>query len=308
MLDPIMRNILQYLAKRPGPKIWEQPVATARSNFAEYLTFFGPQNIALASIEDTNIAGPAGALRLRIYRPNIVEGPLPVLIYFHGGGFVMGSVETHDGLCRFFSSETCLPVISIDYRLAPENKWPAALEDCMAAVEWIVKNDTSLKIDRNKILLIGDSSGGQLVASIARWAKLSGGPRVIGQIFMFPGIDFTTTSGSMTKYGEGYFLEKKTIEWFHGLTLNGGEAPLPLAEQDPRGLPSAYFMLSSCDPMYDEGLRHAERLRNAGVTVQIATYHDLVHCFIYLYAALPQAKIALTAACTFIKEITDSPS
>ncbi len=305
MLDPIVQNIIEYLAKKNGPKIWEQSVEMARKNFAEYLTFFGPKAISLANVSDRYIPGPAGDLRIRLYRPSLVEEPLPLLVFFHGGGFIMGSIETHDGLCRLLSNETRLPLISVDYRLAPENKWPAAKEDCIAAFKWIKTNHLSLGIDPDRVVLIGDSSGGHLVALVSQWAKASGISSVVGQVLMFPGIDFTTTSASMSKYAEGYFLEKKAIEWYHELTL-GEFSDVPLTEQECSGLPSAYFMLSECDPLYDQGLGHAERLQDAGVSVRIATYPDLVHCFIYLYEILPQAKQALLAACSFIKDVAES--
>jgi acetyl esterase len=243
--------------------------------------------------------------------PIAAVGPQPTMIYFHGGGFVAGSLETHDGLCRQLVAEGGFKLIAVDYRLAPEHPYPAAVEDAWAAVQWIEENAAELGVDGGRLAVGGDSAGAMLAAIVTQKAKEKGGLKLVYQLLMFPFTQIGGETSSLNEFAMGYFLERRAVEHFYGLYLPAGidrNAPSvsPLRAKDFSGLPPAYVMLAGYDPLHDEGLAYAEKLKAAGVPVTIADYAEMVHVFIYLQSVLPQAHDAVARAAKAAKAAFDA--
>jgi acetyl esterase len=306
-LDPLVKAFLDQLAAAPGPKMWEMSPADARAAFAVMMQLVGPKDVPIGKIENLTAPREGGDISLRVYTPIAAGGDLlPALIYFHGGGFVIGDLETHDGLCRMFANEGCFRVIAVDYRLSPEHKFPAAVEDAMAAVSWIEANAATFGVDPNRIAVGGDSAGGALAAVVSQMAKEKAAPKIAFQLLLFPTTHIGAETPSRSEFSEGYFLEGKTIEWFFENYLptdidTSDPRISPLCAPDLSGLPPAYVMLGGFDPLHDEGLQYAEKLKAAGVKVEVADYPELVHCFVYLQAIIPQAAEAMKHAAAAVR-------
>jgi acetyl esterase len=271
------------------------------------MSLVGPKDVPAGKVENLVIPGPGGDIRARSYAPVAAAGALPTLIYFHGGGFVAGSLESHDGLCRLFAAEGSFRVIAVDYRLAPENIFPAAVDDAFAATLWIEQHAAEIGVDAGRIAVGGDSAGGTLAAIVTQMAREKGGLKIAYQLLMFPNTQIGGETSSLNEFAVGYFLERRAIEYFNSLYAPAGvdrNSPRvsPLRAKDFSGLPPAYVMLGGYDPLHDEGLAYAEKLRGAGVKVTIADYADMVHCFIYLQTILPQAHDAVTEAARAVRE------
>jgi len=305
-LDPLVKGFLDQMAMVPGPKMFELPAPQGREMFVGMMQMIGPKDVPIGKVENIKIPGPGGEIAARVYTP-VAAGAdaLPVLIYFHGGGFVIGDLDTHDGLCRQFANEGDFRVIAVDYRLAPEHKFPAALDDAIAAVQWIEAHASELGVDANKIAVGGDSAGGALAAEVTQLAKAKG-PKVAFQLLMFPVTQIGKETSSLREFAVGYFLDRATLDWFFGHYIPDGTDKTdtrvsPLNAADFKGLPPAYVMLGGYDPLHDEGLAYAKKLQEAGVKVEIADYAGMVHCFIYMQAVLPQAVGAVTAAAKAVR-------
>jgi acetyl esterase len=311
-LDPLVKAFLDQASALPRPKAWEMPLSMTRQGFAHMMNLMGPKDVPVGKVRNIVIPGPAGDIRARVYAPVAAGGEaLPALIYFHGGGFVMGDLDTHDGLCRLIAHEGGFIVVAVDYRRAPENKWPAPLEDAAAATRWIFDNASSLGIDAGRIAVGGDSAGGHLAACVTQAVKEQGGPKIAFQLLMFPGTEFTTDTGSMNRFAVGYFMEKQVIEWCYGQILppdadRTSPSVSPLNARDFSGLPPAYILLGGYDPLHDEGLSYADKLKAAGVQVTVADYSEMVHCFIYLQTVLPQAHDAMANAAQAVAKALDA--
>jgi acetyl esterase len=310
-LDPLVKAFLDRAAAIPRPKAWDVPPAIARQSFAGMMQLTAPKDVAVGKAENFTIPGPGGDIRARAYVPIAAAGPLPTLIYFHGGGFVAGSLESHDGLCRLFAAEGGFKVIAVDYRLAPEHTYPAAMDDAWAATQWIEQNAAQLGVDAGRIAVGGDSAGGMLAAIVTQLAREKGGLKIAYQLLMFPNTQMGGETSSMNEFAVGYFLERRAIEYFNSLYLTpeadkNSPRVSPLRAKDFAGLPPAYVMLGGYDPLHDEGLAYAEKLRAAGVKVTITDYADMVHCFIYLQTVLPQAHDAVAKAAKAVKAALDA--
>jgi acetyl esterase len=306
-IDPILQGFLDQLAAQPMPKVHELPAPLAREAFNALMQLVGPKDVPIGKIENRTIPGPGGEIPIRIYTP-IAAGsePLPVLVYFHGGGFVIGNLDTHDGCCRILSDEAHCRVIAVDYRLAPENQFPAAVDDAFAALNWVEENASALGVDANRIAVGGDSAGGNLSAVVSQLAKQKGKPKICFQLLLFAATDVAEELPSRHDFGVGYFLEKQTLDWFFEQYVPPGAKRTdpklsPLRATDLSGLPPAYVVVAGYDPLHDEGLAYAEKLRAAGVKVTVAGYPDMVHCFTYMQTVLPQAREALVAASQVLK-------
>jgi acetyl esterase len=307
-LDPLVKAFLDQAAMIPRPKMWQLPPGAARASFAGMMGLVGPQNVAVGKVENFTIPvsaagpGPQRNIAARAYAPIAISSePHAALIFFHGGGFVVGGLETHDGLCRLLCAEGNLRIIAVDYRLAPEHTYPAALDDALAATTWIAANAAQLGIDPARIAVGGDSAGGMLAAIVTQLARDKGGPSLAFQLLMFPNTQMGGETASLNEFAVGYFLERHTIEWFNSQyapaeTDRASPLVSPLRATNFVGLPPAYVMLGGYDPLHDEGMAYAQKLRAAGVTVTIADHTDMVHCFIYLQTVLPQAHVALADA------------
>ena len=305
-LDPVLKNFLAQLYAQPGPKMWEFTPAEARQAFVVLMQFVAPKNITVDKVENGRATGPNGDIPVRVYTPaGAGNGILPVLIFFHGGGFVIGNLDTHDGLCRVLANESGARVIAVDYRLAPEHKFPAAVDDAYAALCWVATNAERLGVDPNRIAIGGDSAGAVLATVSASSTKEKGGPKLALQLLMFPSADFSANTASRRNWADGYFLDRLTIKWFSDNYL-----PKDADLRDPRlsplyanlcGVAPACLLTAECDPLHDEALEYAAKLKDSGVPVSVMDYPHLVHDFIYFDAVLPQAREALRAAAQAVR-------
>jgi acetyl esterase len=232
--------------------------------------------------------------------------PLPALLYFHGGGFVIGDLDTHDGLCRLLANASGCRVISVEYRLAPEHKFPAAVEDASAAACWVAEHARELGIDPGRIAIGGDSAGANLAAVACQLARQAGGPRLALQLLLYPGTVAAETA-SRRAFAEGYLLEKKSIEWFYEQYVEPGTDPndprlSPLLALDLSGLPPAHIHTAEFDPLVDEGKAYAEKLAAAGVKVEYVCHPGMIHHFFCLAGAIPYARTAIANVGTAIKQ------
>jgi len=251
---------------------------------------------AVHEVRDVKIPGPGGEIPVRIYTPDIAK-PAPALIYFHGGGWVLGDLESHDHVCRSLANRVPCVVLSVDYRLAPEAKFPAAVEDSMAATEWIAAHASELGIDAGRIAIGGDSAGGNLATVVARLARDRKGPRLIYQLLIYPGTDMRMDWPSVEENADGPLLTKPAMIWFLAHYLRGEEDKLdplasPLLAADLGELPPAFVLTAECDPIRDEGEAYAERLRAAGVAVEVKRYPGMPHGFFSFGGALTVGKVA----------------
>ena len=251
-----------------------------------------------AQVRDILIPGPATSLRARVYRPRD-EANLPILVFFHGGGYTIGSLHSHDAVCRHLSVEGDCIVVAVDYRLAPEHPFPAAPDDAYAATCWVAKHGAQLGGDPQRIAVGGDSAGGNLSAVTCLQAKTCGGPKLVFQLLIYPGTDMTRSFPSHKAYGEGYLLTTALIDWFHDnyLGSQGREVDWmasPLHAADLQGLPPAHVITAGFDPLQDEGIAFGEKLEAAGVRVSFSHYPGMLHGFITQPGFITDARVALT--------------
>ncbi len=307
-LDAIVKGLLDEMAASPMPKLWEVSPAQGREMYRMIANTMESQGISIGKTENVSIPGPATPIQIRIYTPVASGGTaLPVLVYFHGGGFVIGDLETHDPLCRALANETGAKVIAVDYRLAPEHKFPAAADDSYAAVKWVETNAASLGVDPNRIAVGGDSAGGNLAAVVCQTAKQKGGPHIVFQLLIYPVTQLHANTESMKSFAEGYFLEKKTMDWFFDQYTTPGTDPndprvSPLAAADLSGLPRAYVVTAGFDPLRDEGKAYADKLNRAGVAAVYVDYPSMIHGFFGMSGVLPQARQAITDASAALRK------
>ena len=310
-LDPLVKAFLDRAAEIPRPRPWDLPPMLARESFNGMLQLTGPKDVPVGKVENFTIPGPGGEIRARSYAPVAASGPMPGLIFFHGGGFVVGGLSSHDGLCRQLVAEGGFTVVAVDYRLAPEHVYPAALDDALAATLWIEKEAAALGLDAGKLAVGGDSAGALLAAAVTQAVRARGGIKLAFQLLMFPVTQIGAKTASSDKFASGYFIERQMMEHFFSLYLpadadRAAPGVSPLNAADFSGLPPAYMMLAGYDPLRDDGMAYADKLRAAGVPVEIADYPDLVHCFIYLQTVLPEASTAMGAAAKAVRAALDA--
>jgi acetyl esterase len=299
-LHPVARQMIDQMESSGLPKLHEMPPPQARQMMHQLATMsrVAPE---IGSVVNRTIPGPAGDLPIRIYTPMGGSAPRPVVVFYHGGGWVIGDLETHDAPCRQLANAVPAIVVSVDYRLAPEHKFPAAPEDCYAALEWVAANATSLGGDPKRLAVCGDSAGGNLSAVVALMARDRRGPKLAAQILVYPATDLTRDSPSHVENGKGYFLETESMAWFIGhYTRSAADLtdPLgsPLRAKDLTGLPPAVVITAEFDPLRDEGESYARRLCEAGVPVEMKRYDGMIHGFFSMDALFPEAAEAMTLA------------
>jgi acetyl esterase len=252
----------------------------------------------VARVETRTIAGPAGEIPIRVYWPESTTDA-PIIVYYHGGAWVRGNLDTHDNTCRSLARRTPAMVVSVEYRKAPENPFPAGLDDAWAALQWVARNAAELGGDRRRIAVAGDSAGGNLAAVVSIMARTRGRVKIVHQALIYPATNLAElNTDSHRDFAHGYFLTRETIEQAREVY-----APDPDDRKDPRvspllakhfgGLPSATIITAGFDPLRDEGEAYGERLREAGADVEIVRFEDVVHGFVGMDGLLPQASEAL---------------
>ena len=297
-LDPQARALLDAVEQSGSPALNTLSAVDARALYDKGAAAVQGSPPQPQEITTLAIPGPAGDIPARVYKPGSDSG-LPVLIYFHGGGYVIGSLESHDCVCRTLCVEANCIVVAVDYRLAPEHKYPAAIDDCWAATRWLAENAGSLGGDIDRVAVGGDSAGGNLAAVVCLKAKAAGGPRLVHQLLIYPGTDMSCSFASHETFGQGYRLTNELIDWFYALyfeadsDINHWQAS-PLNADDLSGLPPALVLSAGFDPLQDEDKAYADKLAQAGVQVKYSHYETMLHGFIAMPGALDQAKEALS--------------
>jgi acetyl esterase len=283
-LCPQIQLFLGMLYAAPRPGIHEVTLEAARKQYEFVCRMTDGRGPSVPRLEDRTIPGPAGAIPVRIYGPVRSGAALPALVYFHGGGFVLGSPDVTDAFCRRVSLRARCVVVSVDYRLAPENPFPAAVEDCMAAFAWVVDNARSLGVDPKRVAVGGDSAGAKLAAVVSILRRDADLPGPCHQMLYYPTTAPRPDFDSHRLFGSGYFLEAATIQFFRDCYV--GTDPVddfrssPLITADLEGLPSAQVITAGFDPLRDEGRAYATRLADAGVAVDDVCEGRLIHGFV----------------------------
>jgi acetyl esterase len=304
-LDPQAKAVLDQLEALGGPPLHALPVADARAMMAALVGMSAPATLPLAAVADRTVPGPAGEVPVRIYTPQ-GSGPRSVIVYFHGGGWVLGGLDTHDGVCRELAAGTGAVIVSVDYRLAPEHKFPAAADDCYAALVWVATNAAAIGGDAARIAIAGDSAGGNLTCVTALRARDEGGPALRLQLPVYPVTDHSFDRPSYRENATGYLLETAAMEWFwdHYLpTPSAGTHPYasPLRAADLRGLPPALVITAEFDPLRDEGEAYARRLQEAGVPTTLSRYDGMIHGFFGMSGVMDKARAAMAEACAALR-------
>jgi acetyl esterase len=270
-----------------------------------------PEPPELESTRALSIAAPHGAIPARIYTPKTLrrsDGLAPCLVFYHGGGWVIGDLDSHDVVCRKLAHEGELIVISVDYRLAPEHKFPAAVDDAITAARWISSNAKQLGIDAARLTIGGDSAGGNLAAVVALAARDGDGPKLAGQVLIYPATDFAMTHPSHSESETSILLTHSVIKWFCNHYLNGPAdidnwRASPARSKTLAGLPPAYVLTAGGDPLRDEGDEYAKRLQDAGVPVSYKHFPGQFHGFFTMGKLLPQANVAASDIATWLKAL-----
>jgi len=269
---------------------------------------FDVQGVAIGSVENRKLPGPGGALAVRIYTPAGVSAQQqsPALVYFHGGAGVFCSIDTHEGLCRVLANASGCRVFSVDYRLAPEHPFPAAIEDAYFATQWLSTHASEVRIDPARIAIGGDSFGGTLAAVVCQRAKETAGPALALQVLVCPVTDLSGRSASWTAYGTGHFLERATLDWAiekYAPRMDLANPRIsPLRALDFSGLPPAHIHTAEFDPFRDEGSAYAEALALAGVPVRYTCHAGMIHHFYCMAGAISNAQPAIADAGAAIAE------
>ncbi len=257
-------------------------------------------------IRETKFDGPGGSVSLRIYRPRGAAGALPALVFFHGGGWVVGSLDSHDHACRHLAVKSGATVIAVDYRLAPEYPFPAAFDDCVAAVRAVARDALSLQVDATKLAVGGDSAGGQLAASVALALRDRGGPALKLQVLIYPVCDLLAENASLRDNATGYLLTvaayHKMCAWYQADRAGWGDWRFsPQRAALHRGLPPALVQTAEFDPLRDEGRDYSETLRAAGVAVEYQCYPGMIHGFARMGGKVEMGKTALDDAANALR-------
>lgn len=304
-VTPEVRTILDAIAALDAPPVSEQSPDEVRQAY-DALSMTGTR-VEVGQVTDRVIPGPGGDIPVRVYEPDgDATSPRPGLVYFHGGGWVIGSVETHDATVRHLVRGSGVVAVSVEYRLAPEHPFPAALDDCLAAVRWVADNAGGLGIDPARLAVGGDSAGGNL-AAVACQQLRDGGPRLAFQLLVYPVTDATLTHPSIDENAEGYFLTKESMLWFREHYLGDGDrtdprvSPLRAPAEALAGLPPALVITAAFDPLRDEGEAYAERLRAAGVEATASRYDGVIHGFFSMSDMIPEGKAAIDEACAALR-------
>lgn len=307
-LDSDARSFLEFAAALGRPPSYSLPYDEARKavhDSSPQLSLPGPE---MASIDDLSIPGGGGAISVRLYTPPELDGPAPLLIFFHGGGFVYCDLDTHDGLCRSLAVSGQCVVASVDYRLAPEHAFPAACDDALAATKWLIGNAARLDVDPRRIVIGGDSAGGNLAAGVAQMV-----PRLAGQLLIYPWLDMRMRHRSHYVNANGYMLTRASLLWFRShyladLNQRDDARASPGLTTALAGLPPAFVLTAGYDPLRDEAVDYARRLSEAGVPVCHSEHRGQIHGFAMMNRVMAAADIAVQEAGDWLVDLWKQPS
>jgi acetyl esterase/lipase len=296
-LHPQILQVLEAMAKADLRPIEAMTPAEARAQMEATARARQAEPLPVAKVEERLIPGPAGEIRLRLYWPN-AAGPVPAIVYYHGGGHVIGSLDTHDFIARNLCAGAEALLASVDYRMGPEHKFPAAVDDCFAALQWVHANAGGLGADPGRIGVHGDSAGANLAAVVALMARDAGGPNLRLQSLVYPVGDYTLSGASYGKYAQGYgLLTRESMVWFARHYLRSPDdaedwRASPLKAASFAGVAPAIVVVAECDVLHDDGESYAEALRRAGVPVEYREYPGMIHGFLGMVPVVDDAMVA----------------
>ena len=305
MLHPQTKALLELIEKNGLPPTHTLAPPAARQMYRERRFYSQPAPPEVAQVRDLVASGPHGDIPLRLYRPlgSAADETLPVLVYYHGGGWVIGDLDTHDTLCRELANGARCCVVAVDYRMSPEQRFPVAVDDCVAATYWVRREAASLGIDAARLAVGGDSAGGNLAAVVAIVARDAGDLPIAYQLLIYPATDQRRGAPSHTSNGQGYLLTTDSMKYFHDHYLPDAARDLdwrasPLLHADLSKLPPALVLTAGYDPLRDEGMQYAERLTDAGSQATYVCFDRQIHGFITMGRVLDEANsaVALCAA------------
>ena len=311
-IHPQCQAILDAMANADGPAVFDSRDPTeARRLYAAGTAVLAPPTPDLRSIEDRTVCGADTGVPIRVYTPDVNSGELPVLVFLHGGGWVFGDLDTHDAMCRLLAHQAECLIVSVDYRLAPEHKFPAGLEDCLTALDWAAANAASIGGDPARLAIGGDSAGGNLAAAACQVVRDRGGPDITFQLLVYPAVDFTADMTSPRSNGAGYGLSDAAIAWMRDCYLNDpfdatDPRASPAMAKDLSGLPPALIQTAEFDPLHDEGKAYADALRLAGNTAIHINYPGMIHGFMRMGAMVDDAGVALDDAAKALRGMFES--
>jgi acetyl esterase len=308
--DSEVSALIDLLAAERRPSSVDLPLPLGRRNFEEFVRSLSARDEDVA-VEDRVIPGPAGPLRLRTYRSrSCPPGARPAVVFFHGGGWVFGSLESHDGLCRSLAAESQALVVAVDYRLAPEHPFPAALEDCLAATAWVAGHGELIGARNDALALAGDSAGATLALGVALHARDRGGPRIALQLLFYPPTN-AAANGDSPDGSSAFFLTRAEMDWYWARYFGSDDARLdpyaaPALAPTLTGLPRAYVVAAGDDPLRRETVELASRLAAGDVPVTLRVYDTMVHGFVLFTRYLSTARFALRDAGHALAEALDA--
>ncbi|MDV7243385.1 MULTISPECIES: alpha/beta hydrolase [Rhodococcus] len=306
-LDARTQQWLDGIASSGMPSLNELPVPAAREAFAGAVATFGLAATDQARIEDRACTTAHGQIPVRIYTP-AGSGPFPVLVYFHGGGWVLGDLDSADGICSLLAVRSHAVVVSVGYTLAPEAQAPTPAHEGYAVAQWVVDNAALINADPERIAVGGDSAGGNIAAVVALMARDAGAPRFVHQLLLYPVVTQRTDADSYTRYGTGYFVTADMMQWFFDLYVGNEDRAddwqvSPLVAPSLAGLPEAHVIVAEYDPTRDDAEEYAAKLAASGTTVTLKRYTGQIHGFVSLAAAMPQGETALTEAAARLRSV-----
>ena len=308
LLTPKMRDLLDRIARANRPPFRTLSPSEARKAYDAAAGVLDLSRVALPRIETLAIPARDGCpMRALLFSPHALshDGPAPpVLLYLHGGGFTIGSIATHEGLCRRLAAESGAAVVALEYRLAPEHRFPTAVDDCFDALAWLAAHAAGLSLDGSRLAVGGDSAGGTLAAVIALMARDAGLPLAL-QLLITPGTTAHADTPSHRRFAQGFLLDHADIDWFFDQYIDRADRTdwrfAPLEAEDVDGVAPACVLLAECDPLVDEGLMYADKLRAAGVAVELELYRGVTHDFMQMGRAIPEALPAQHAAAAALR-------
>ena len=304
MLHPQARALLALIEQRGVPPTHTLQPEAARAYYRDRRAVTQPEPPAVASVTELQAPAPHGPIPLRLVRPLPAnDEPLPVLVYYHGGGWTIGDLDTHDTLCRELANLSGCAVVSVDYRMGPEHRFPAAVDDAIAATRWVHANAAALNLDATRLAVGGDSAGGNLAAVVAIAARDAGDLPIVFQLLIYPATDMRATAPSHATNGQGYLLTNDTIRYFHDHYIDDAAHDLdwrasPLLHDDLANLPPALVLTAGYDPLRDEGAAYSKRLTDAGNRASYVCFERQIHGFVLMGRVLDEANtaVALCAA------------
>lgn len=309
MIDPQVQAVLELVIKAGRPAYHTLSPKDARQLYRDTRAGATPTPPEIGAVTNLTAESPAGMIPLRMYRPKgVADGTaLPALVFFHGGGWVIGDLDTHDVLCRQLTAEAGLVVVAVDYRLAPEARFPAAADDAWAATKWVAANARKLGVDATRLAVGGDSAGGNLAAVVALMARDAGAPQIKLQALLYPVVEVGTETRSYADFGDGYLLTRDGMRWFFDQYLASKDQAAdwrvsPLRAKSLAGVAPALIVTAGFDPLRDEGEAYAGKLRAAGVRVDYICYGGMIHGFMPMGRLIDTGNRAVSHVAASLRE------